>query len=424
MIRMASQASSASVKVAVLYPTDPVGIRASGIDSVIQGMLKFAPPDIEYFLFGASTDPGARPPGRRIQVDMDGRLVEFLPLIDLQSGVRRRIPDVVRYIWALRGAKKANLLRGFEVLDFHRIEPAWLFRSDSRPQNLVLHQDMSVLRNADCDILWRHAPWIYEAFEQRVLKRMDRVYAVRQSAVERYKALYPSLGDRFRFMPTWVDTGIFQPARCEAERLQLAQALQASLDIAGPQRRFLAFVGRLDRQKDPLLLVKAFAAVSAGERQLHLLIIGDGDLRSEVERAVRSLGLTDRVTLLGVLAKTRIAQLLQACELFLLTSAYEGMPIAVLEALASGLPVVTTPVGEVALVVKNGKTGQICEQRSPEAFAQSIATALAGRSALSAGVCVQSIAAYRPEQILKDIFDNHRRQGSDRVASPVPVDAG
>lgn len=414
----------ASVKVAVLYPTDPVGVRASGIDSVIRGVLKFAPPDIEYFLFGASTDTRARPLGRPIQVSLDGRPINYLPLIDLQSGARRRIPDVLRYIWALRKTQMSGLLRDFDVLDFHRIEPAVLFRRDLRPQNLILHQDMSVLRNADCDILWRYAPWLYEALERRMLERMDRVYAVRQSAVERYGALYPSLASRFRFMPTWVDTATFRPAGSEAERLRLAAVLQGSLGIGGEQRRFLAFVGRLDRQKDPQLLVRAFSVAWKKEPMLHLLIVGDGDLRSSVERSVAALGIADHVTFLGVQASTYIAQMLRACDLFLLTSAYEGMPIAVLEALACGLPVVTTSVGEIALVVKNGSTGEICVDRSPEAFARSIASALAGRATIRAGACVEAVAAYRPERILEDIFDNHRCQAARRLPSSESAHAG
>ena len=140
-------------KIAILYPTDPAGHRPSGIDSVVRGILKSAPPGLDYKLFGASTDPEARPVGQDTILDVDGRPVGFLPLIELDSTTRPSVlPDVVRYMRALRQCIRSGQLADFDILDFHRIEPVWLFRGDRRPKNLVVHQDMSILRDAGCDI--------------------------------------------------------------------------------------------------------------------------------------------------------------------------------------------------------------------------------------------------------------------------------
>lgn len=79
-----------------MYPTDPAGSRPSGIDSVIRGILKAAPPDLDYYLFGASTDVNERPLGVEARVMIEDRPVRFLPLIELDSVTRAsRVPDVI-----------------------------------------------------------------------------------------------------------------------------------------------------------------------------------------------------------------------------------------------------------------------------------------------------------------------------------------
>lgn len=403
---------AAVARIAVMYPTDPAGSRPSGIDSVIRGILKAAPPDLDYYLFGASTDVNERPLGVEARVMIEDRPVRFLPLIELDSVTRpSRVPDVIRYMGALRTRIRRGSLALFDILDFHRIEPAWFFRRDSRPQNLVVHQDMSILRNPDCDIMWRRAPWLYEILEKRLYRGLDRIYCVRQTGVTRYQALYPELRDRFAFLPTWVDTSIFRPGPPAQHENRRAQ-LQSTLELPGAPRRFLVFVGRLDRQKDPQLLVRSFAEAHRRDPCLHLLLVGRGDLDAETQRACASLGITDRVSFMGVQPRMRIAEVLRASDLFLMASAYEGMPIAVLEALATGLPVVTTEVGEVGLVVNDGVSGRICTQRTPAAMADAIIGALARREAMCGAPCEQAVASYSPERILGAVFDNHRRQAA------------
>jgi glycosyltransferase involved in cell wall biosynthesis len=140
--------------------------------------------------------------------------------------------------------------------------------------------------------------------------------------------------------------------------------------------RLMIFVGRLDRQKDPLLLLDAFARSAASDPGLHLVVVGDGALRGEVEAGIATRGIAKRVTLLGALGAARIAGWLRAADLFVLSSAYEGMPIAVLEALACGFPVASTDVGEIRRVVRDGITGRIAKRarcRRPQRRAAPVA---------------------------------------------------
>jgi len=316
---------------------------------------------------------------------------------------------------AVRRLARSGALDNFRVLDFHRIEPLVLFKNDRRPKNVTLHQDMSVLRDPQADILWRHAPWAYEWLEKRLLGRVDRIYCVRQSAVERYRRLYPLLAQRFVFTPTWADTSVFSPAASESERLQTRVSVRRELAVPS-DAEVLIFVGRLDRQKDPLLLLEAVSDTLARRPKVHLLIVGDGVMRPAVEAAAQRQPLAGRVSLLGARAPSAIARLLRACDLFVLSSAYEGMPIAVLEALATGVPVVSTDVGEVRLVVRDRVSGIVCHDRSAAAFAAAVCEALEAVESMRGRPCEAAVERYHPEQVLQQIYDNHRQQVGRKAA--------
>jgi sugar transferase (PEP-CTERM/EpsH1 system associated) len=135
--------------------------------------------------------------------------------------------------------------------------------------------------------------------------------------------------------------------------------------------RSVAFgtVGRLDPVKDHVGLLKAFARMSAHPGIL-LYIVGDGPCHSEVEAAVRALGLTQRVRLLG--DRPDVPELLPGFDVFVLPSLGEGMSNSILEAMATGLPVVATRVGGNPELVVHEGTGLLVEPRSID----SLATAL------------------------------------------------
>jgi glycosyltransferase involved in cell wall biosynthesis len=134
--------------------------------------------------------------------------------------------------------------------------------------------------------------------------------------------------------------------------------------------RLLVSVARLDRQKNPLGLMDAFARALGGDPRWHLLLVGDGSLRQEAEARARSL-LAGRIHLLGV--RGDIDALLPECDAFALASHWEGMPVAIIEAMAAGLPVVATAVSGVAEMVADGVTGLLAPPGDTQALADALA---------------------------------------------------
>ena len=129
-------------------------------------------------------------------------------------------------------------------------------------------------------------------------------------------------------------------------------------------------IGRFSPQKNHKLLVKAFSRVLSEIPDAILIMVGYGELRLEVDRLVRSLGLEDNVRLLGV--REDVPDLLAVSDLLVLSSNWEGVPLVVLEAMAAGKPVVATSVGGVPELVVPGETGLLVPPGDEGAFAGAI----------------------------------------------------
>jgi len=135
--------------------------------------------------------------------------------------------------------------------------------------------------------------------------------------------------------------------------------------------RFIS-VGRLQDVKDPLNVLRAFAAIKQlrPEQPMQLELVGDGPLLDACQQFVAALGLGDCVQLPG--AASDIAQRLRHADVFVLGSRAEGISNTVLEAMASGLPVVATRVGGNAELVDDGETGFLVPAQQPEALAAAL----------------------------------------------------
>jgi glycosyltransferase involved in cell wall biosynthesis len=120
----------------------------------------------------------------------------------------------------------------------------------------------------------------------------------------------------------------------------------------------ILFVGRLTLQKNLSLVLKTFGRISSERRlRVRLHVVGDGPLRAELERLASEVCASGDVIWHGWLPKRELAALYRTSDVFVNPSLYEGMPNTVLEAMASGLPVVASNIGGNDSLVKHGLTG-------------------------------------------------------------------
>ena len=124
----------------------------------------------------------------------------------------------------------------------------------------------------------------------------------------------------------------------------------------GPGTSML-FVGRVVEAKGLAVLFEAMQGLTATRPDLTLTIVGDGPDRAGLERKASTMGLAEHVTFVGSKSQTEVAELLSAAEVFVLPSYAEGVPVVVMEALGTGVPVVASFVGGMAEIVENGVNG-------------------------------------------------------------------
>ncbi len=169
-----------------------------------------------------------------------------------------------------------------------------------------------------------------------------------------------------------VDSSLFFPGDRIAARRALGLPTEAPIVIS---------VGHLISRKRHHVLIDAFANVLRRTPDARLLIVGgpsfESDYPGRLHKQVSTLGLDDAVTFLGNLDADRVGEYLRAANLFALGTQREGCCNAVLEALACGLPVVTTPVGDNAHFVADGENGFIVDVDDRRGMAKAIVSGLA-----------------------------------------------
>lgn len=133
---------------------------------------------------------------------------------------------------------------------------------------------------------------------------------------------------------------------------QARSALRRELGI-GADARLIGTVGRQERVKNPELLMRAVAPLLGPD--VHLVLAGDGSLAGRLSALSASLPNTESIHLLG--RRDDIPRLLSALDIFALSSEAEGLPLVILEAMATGLPVISTAVGGIPAVVQDARTG-------------------------------------------------------------------
>jgi glycosyltransferase involved in cell wall biosynthesis len=147
-----------------------------------------------------------------------------------------------------------------------------------------------------------------------------------------------------------------------------------------PERETVTFVsvGRLAAVKNHQLMLRAFHAVSMRHTNVRLVIVGDGPERSAIESEIKQKQMEDKVAVLGF--RRDVDMVLAEADVFVSTSRYEGISIALLEAMRCGLPAVCTSVGGMPETVVDGKTGFLVAPDEWESLAEAMSALASSRT--------------------------------------------
>ena len=274
--------------------------------------------------------------------------------IDVVAIERRSHVDLRRLREAARviRARKADIVHGF--LDAANAYAFVSGRVLRKPVVLSLRNEVLRLSGAKGTAL----SWM--------LRHADRILVNSHNGADFLRNRIGVLERNIVHIPNWVD-----PDRVGRVR---------DIPPPGAAATAIGFVGRFAKQKRVDLLVEAFHAVRRRVPDARLILMGDGAERGEIVTRVERLGLTPYVEF--VAPNPDVDATLRRIDVFVLTSAFEGLPNAAIEALSMGIPVVSTAVGDIGELIIPGKTGALFENDRPDSMADTLVRVLADRSLL------------------------------------------
>ena len=201
----------------------------------------------------------------------------------------------------------------------------------------------------------------------------ERIYRITDAACRRTTAVSERVRQRYirdNIVPSHrievigngVDMNRFRPCAEQRERIRAALGWRDSFV-------WLA-AGRLELAKDYPTLIHAFRSVHTQSPSTRLAIAGEGRCRREIEQLIAQFSLSAAISLLG--RREDVPELMSACDAFVMSSAWEGAQLALLEASASGCPVVATAVGVAPEAIIHGRTGLLVRPGDCEALSSAM----------------------------------------------------
>lgn len=188
-----------------------------------------------------------------------------------------------------------------------------------------------------------------------LLKKADRVIALTEHMKDTIQEFY---SDKIVVIPNGVDSRFFSSETVKTEKDLLV--------------RELLFVGRLDPVKGISFLLHAVALIKKKYPDVHLTIIGDGKEKKTLLKLIERLNISNNIIFLGAISHERIHYHMNRSKIFILPSLSEGFPLAILEAMAAGLPIIASSIGGIIEIIDDGLNGFLVEPKNPEDIAEKV----------------------------------------------------
>jgi len=322
------------MKIRVLHVIDHLGY--GGAPFVVKGIVERMPAErVESLVCALRPNPKPLP----IQAEV----------VTLNS--RKYSPAAIRSVANLCKSRQVDIIHAHLQKAFI----AGLLTTYLCSSRLILHEHGPVFRGG--------AGCIYRGLLRLLGPRADMIVANSEAAKAALEKTMHHSSVPIVVVPNFIDVAQFDPERYDRD------SIRESLGF-GRDQFVVGFVGRLDRAKGADLLVEAAALLRNQGDSRRFLIVGAGPQRERLERRIRELDL-DRIVVLAGLHENPAA-VMRAFDVGLVPSRREAFGIAALEMMRMRVPVIVSPVGGLPELVRDGQTGIVLPELSPQAIAQSI----------------------------------------------------
>jgi len=302
--------------------------------------------------------------------------------------LRRNIPKFdLNLVWRLRKCFQQDRI---EILHAH-LFGATLHSMIAAKGILGLSKIVTLHCDREDNVLQRFGyPFLFSA--------ATCVIGVSQDASRIMGERYRNLQRKLLTIPNGIDIQIFSK-RSPKEPIREKLNLPIKSKIIGA-------IGRLTIQKGYAYLLQAFAQIRKTHPEAHLIIVGEGELSLTLETLKNTLKLDGSVHFLG--SRNDVPELLQAIDVFVMSSLWEGLPLVLLEAMASGVPLVAPRVGGVPEVVADGVEGLLVPPGDSDSLAQAI-TSLLREPSLGQKLAKKALHKVRSRYSVEHMVREHER---------------
>lgn len=321
---------------------------------------------------------------------MDGFRVHRSGSIDLTKAIRLQSavsPRMVQEAYQKLRANPPDVIHAHNTFFFSSLVAAGVAKLLRRPLVTTLH-----LGSLEALPLPQRLPVLaYErSLGRAIVTASDRVICVSE-AVAAYATKLGARPERTSVQLNAVDSATFHPGVPRHE---------------GSVR--IGFVGRLIQNKGPQYLVEALPALFERHPQTELWFVGDGPLRASLEQRCNELGVSGQVRFFGT--REDVDDILRQCDIFVRPSLMEGLSLTILEAMATGLPVIATDVGGTKEAVDEGRTGLLVPPSDVPALADALISLIEAperRVQMGAAARARIEQDFGWQRIVKDSLDTY-----------------
>ncbi|NOY84208.1 MAG: glycosyltransferase [Nitrospirae bacterium] len=217
----------------------------------------------------------------------------------------------------------------------------------------IIHAERGTIEDKRHNIILQRFLWSFP----------NQILSVSQAHRQKMTDLVGFPHEQIRAIVNGVDTDLFFPNPEIKKEIRKKLGLKKDSFCIGT-------VGSLRPVKNQLLLINACKTILHNFENVEVMIVGEGPLKAQLKQEVKTLGFSEKIHFAG--GQTNIPEILNALDVFVLPSLSEGMPNAVLEAMACGIPVIATSVGGVPEVIEDGKNGMLISSGDEEALILSL----------------------------------------------------
>lgn len=271
-----------------------------------------------------------------------------------------------RAMW--RMSKRADRSLPYHVI--YLLEACWIARQirDERMDHLHAHFGTNPAEVAALVSALTGLPFSFTAHGPDEFDRPEALHLREKVARSKFVVTVSSFGRSQ--MLRWVrheDWHKVKVVHCGVDSAFLAEALTPV-----PDTDRVVCVGRLSGQKGQLLLLEAVARLQAAGTPVHLVLAGDGEMRSEVEAAIQRLGIKALVTITGWISGAQVKDEILKSRAMVLPSFAEGLPVVIMETMALGRPVLSTYIAGIPELVRPDHNGWLCPAGQVDELAQAM----------------------------------------------------